>query len=217
MKNPIVQKFQKYLLLDKDETLLKEFSQEERQRLRGVISDPNSEKITVEQLYQAYSIDTDDERMTRIAKNVFGTEKDELLKYEIPKEVLNITQERISPEKIDQLQRQLLKGYTESYNNPQIPITLERILFNAKAEIYDFFAFGLSFGSVRVVKHSDEDVYRENLTELYQYLRKQIKLDTLRVVQDIVLKYLRLENSSGLKVNWLKAKIGLWQETRSKI
>jgi len=183
------------------------FSYDEQDRLVDRLSD-NSEKIHVRQLYDAFGIKPEE---AQIVKQLGEVDKDKnpfewlfmmgslpmraiasldgFLAYEIPRDVLDITQERIQG-----LKRKLLDEYNHLYNNPEIPNTVRRFVRKVRNELYDFGVFMFSFGTMGVVREAEEDAYRRALTEQYQVNRRRIEENTPQIAETMLATFFKFEN-----------------------
>ena len=114
---------------------------------------------------------------------------DDFLTYEIPQEVLDLTQERIQG-----LKRKLLDEYNHLYHNPEIPKTVGRLIRKAQNELYDFGVFMFSFGTMGVVREPEEDAYRRALTEQYQVNGSRIEKNMPQIAETMLATFFKFEN-----------------------
>jgi len=187
---------------------IERFSYDEQDKLIDRLSDTDSRRIPVRQFYEAWGIKPEE---ATIVKRLGEVDRDknpfewlfmmgslpmratasieDFLAYEIPQDVLDITQE-----KIQGLKRRLLDEYTRLYNNPEIPNTVGRLARKVRNELYDFGVFTFSFGTVGVVRESEEDAYRRALTKQYQANRRRIEENTPQIAETMLATFFKFEN-----------------------
>lgn len=204
---------QKYGTSEKSNRILgldftERFSYSEQDRLVDALSDTGPRKIPIRQFYETFGIKPEEasivKRMGEVNRDrnpfewlfMMGSlpigataSIDDFLAYEIPQDVLDITQERIQG-----LKKRLLDEYNPLYNNPEIPNTVGRIVRKVQNELYDFGAFVFSFGTMEVIRESEEDAYRRALTEQYQANRKRIEEKTPQIAETMLATFFKLEN-----------------------
>lgn len=213
MIDQLIETIQKYSTPEKSNRMLgldytERFSYDEEDRLVDALSDISSRKISVRQFYEAFGIKPEEANIPRIIGEVDKDRNpfewllvigilplraiisiDDFLTYEIPQEVLDLTHKRIQG-----LKRKLLDEYTCLYNNPEIPNTVGRLVRKARNKLYDFGVFMFSFGTMEVVRESEEDAYRRALTEQYQANRRRIEENIPQIAETMLATFFKFEN-----------------------
>ena len=213
MIDQFIETLQKYGTSEESNSVLgldytERFSYDEQDRLVDRLVDRDSGKLSVGQFYDAFGIKPEEAQIVKRLgdvnrdKNPFEwlfmmgslpikatNSIDDFIAYEIPQDILDITQERIQ-----KLKRKLLDEYTSLYNNPEIPKTVGRLIKKAQNELYDFGVFMFSFGTMGVVREPEEDAYRRALTEQYQANRKRIEENTPQIAETMLATFFKFEN-----------------------